>query len=75
MSADTSAVDLLLWRLEALQPRSQRCLRACLPAWLPPRYPADRRRPLAVWRGSTTDTKLGSFNKDNYMQVRASCLG
>lgn len=49
------------------------CLPACpIAAWLPRRYPADQRRPLAVWRGSTTDTKLGSFNKDNYMQVGRS---
>ncbi|GIL58078.1 hypothetical protein Vafri_13272 [Volvox africanus] len=33
------------------------------------RYPARKRKPLVIWRGSTTDTQLDKFTKDNYLQA------
>ncbi|GIL63112.1 hypothetical protein Vafri_17237 [Volvox africanus] len=33
------------------------------------RYPARKRKPLVIWRGRTTDSRFGSFNRDNYLQA------
>ncbi|GFR51137.1 hypothetical protein Agub_g13492 [Astrephomene gubernaculifera] len=49
----------------SLGPTQMRVYHRCLRK----RYPASKRKPMAVWRGSTTDTRFGSFNKDNYLQA------
>jgi hypothetical protein len=33
------------------------------------RYPADKRSPVVIWRGTTTDTRYTEFNEDNWLQV------
>ncbi|GLC75151.1 hypothetical protein PLESTF_001600700 [Pleodorina starrii] len=53
-----------VWQ-RALGPTQLSTYRACLNK----RYPADKRKSVVFWRGSTTDTVHGSFNKDNYLKV------
>ncbi|KXZ53031.1 hypothetical protein GPECTOR_8g398 [Gonium pectorale] len=50
---------------KSLGPQQMRAHHTCLRH----RYPVSRRQPLAVWRGSTTDTQFTNFNKDNYLQA------